>query len=805
MIHIDKSEYHPWKELLVGFQLEQMIAEPTRATDTTSTLIDHIYVSQKECIRATKVPKIAISDHYPTCAVWKLKFSQKQQHTHIKYRSMKNFNEQKFREDLREVPWHVLDIFDNPNDALSAWSTLFMDIVESHAPLRSRRVKHPKQPDWMTPDIIQAINERDRLKAAGFHNEVRILRNEVVGLIKEAKKVYYHTMIENQQKNSKALWSYLTDLTPKEKLQEPIFMSSDGKHVTDSAQISNLFNKHFVDIVEKYIPAVSGNVMPNLKRLKTFIESKINRSTKFTIPLITEEHVLKEISAMPTKEAVGIDGISCKLLKAAAPEIAQSVTKIINKSFTSGIFPDVWKTAKVTPVRKSGPLHDFGNFRPISVLPLLSKIIEKRVHSHFYSYLDTHGLLYVAQSGFRAMHSCETALLNLTTRWLKSMNDGLMTGVILLDLRKAFDLVNHTLLLEKLKLYQCCGKTLEWFTSYLNERKQMVNFKNNISDPELVKSGVPQGSILGPLLFILFMNDIPLEINEGALEMYADDSTVSVSGKTVKEIETKLNTSARQIATWCSENKMAVNVEKTKSLLVTTQQKRSMLKRNQQDQAIGVRMNGQPLLQIHQQKLLGVVIDQDLTWNVQVKNICNTVSRNLALFRRIKSYLPFDTRKLFYQNFIQVYFDYCSVVWGSSTKISSLLKLQKRAARLIYDLPGREHSGPLFKKLKWLPVQQRIIFKTAIVVYKALNGLAPKYMTDSFTDQNQIKQRLTRSSSHNNLYVPRSKLKKADQSISIKGSKIWNELPLNIRQSTSLGIFKRKAYQHYLDVSDLNT
>ena len=230
---IDKSECHPWKELLVGFQLEQMIAEPTRVTDTTSTLIDHIYVSQKECIRAT-------SDHYPTCAVWKLKFSQKQQHAHMKYRSMKNSNEQKFREDLREVPWHVLDIFDNPNDAVSAWSSLFMEIVESHAPLRSRRVKHPKQPDWMTPDIIQAINERDRLKAAGFHNEARILRNEVVGLIKEAKKVYYHTMIENQQKNSKALWSYLTDLTPKEKSQEPIFMSSDGKHVTDSAQISNL-------------------------------------------------------------------------------------------------------------------------------------------------------------------------------------------------------------------------------------------------------------------------------------------------------------------------------------------------------------------------------------------------------------------------------------------------------------------------------------------------------------------------------------------------------------------------------------
>ena len=136
------------------------------------------------------------------------------------------------------------------------------------------------------------------------------------------------------------------------------------------------------------------------------------------------------------------------------------------------------------------------------------------------------------------------------------------------------------------------------------------------------------------------------------------------------------------------------------------------------------------------------------------------MSRNIALFRRIKSYLPFDTRKLFYQNFIQVYFDYCSVVCGYYLKISSLLKLQKRAARLIYDLPSREHSGPLFKRLKWLPLRQRIKFKTAIVVYKALNGPSPKYMTDVFTHQNQIKQRSQRSSSHNNLYVPRSKLKR---------------------------------------------
>ena len=308
-------------------------------------------------------------------------------------------------------------------------------------------------------------------------------------------------------------------------------MSDDGEHINDSARISNLFNNCFVEIVEKCIPAaVSGKVIPNLKKLKSFIESKINKSTNFTIPLIPEEQVLRDINAMSTKKHVAINGIRCTLLKAAAPEIAQSLTKIMNKSFKSGIFPDVLKTAKVTPVHKSGPLFDFGNFQLIYALPLLSKIIKRHVFSHLHTYLDTHRLLYEAQSVFKVMHSCETALLNSTTRWLKSMNNGLMTGVILLDLRNVFDLVNHEILLEKLELHQCCNRTLEWSTSHLKERHQTVSFENNLSGPEVVNSGVSQGSILGLLLFILFMNDIPLEINEGALEMYADDNNVSITG-----------------------------------------------------------------------------------------------------------------------------------------------------------------------------------------------------------------------------------------------------------------------------------
>ena len=213
---------------------------------------------------------------------------------------------------------------------------------------------------------------------------------------------------------------------------------------------------------------------------------------------------------MPSTKATGLDDISINVLKLAAPEIVSSITYICNLSLKTATFPAKWKEAKVTPLHKGGSRHDCSNYRPISVLPILSKILEKHVFTHMYAFLQKHNLLTDSQFGFRKQNSCQTALLALTEKMYKAINEGKYFGMTQLDLSKAFDLVNHTILLEKLKLYRCNVESMQWFTSYLESRSQKVCIHKSLSKSISIISGVPQGSILGPLFFILYINDIPL-------------------------------------------------------------------------------------------------------------------------------------------------------------------------------------------------------------------------------------------------------------------------------------------------------
>ena len=251
--------------------------------------------------------------------------------------------------------------------------------------------------------------------------------------------------------------------------------------------------------------------------------------------------------------------------------------------------------------------------RPISVLCILSKLIERHVHDALYEYLTRQKLLFTAQSGFRAAHSCETALLRMRDIWSTAMDKGELNSVILLDLRKAFDLINHGLLLQKLKIYKCNNNSMKWFESYITGRIQVTSFRGSTSNSANITVGIPQGSILGPLFFILYMNDLPLHVTTN-IDMYADDSTVHKSWKTIQDIEQNLNSDMKAISDWCSENKMVINTTKTKSMLITTKQRRSHL-----IETLTIKVNDQVLEQTDHEKLLGVVVDENLDWKHHIK------------------------------------------------------------------------------------------------------------------------------------------------------------------------------------------
>ena len=278
------------------------------------------------------------------------------------------------------------------------------------------------------------------------------------------------------------------------------------------------------------------------------------------------------MDSFQVNKATGLDGIGQRILKLSAPIITKSVTHIINISMATNWYPDLLKHAKVTPILKKGARSNPENYRPISILPTLSKVIEKHIAKVIFSFFNAHMLIHKEQSGFRHAHYCQTALAKLTEVWLQEMDKGNMSGVVFLDFTKAFDLVNHSILTKKLQNYNVHWNFIEWIKSYFDNRTQNVCKCTTYSKPEVIKVGVPQGSVLGPLLFLIFINDLPLVTKLSNIDLFADDASLHSSGSSIDSIQTNLGDDIEDIHKWCKNKNMHLNINKTKCMLLTIAQ-----------------------------------------------------------------------------------------------------------------------------------------------------------------------------------------------------------------------------------------
>ena len=713
----------------------------------------------------------------------------------ITTRNLKRLNKDIFTKRLNSLPWNVIEIFDDINDCWHAWKILFNSVTDELCPLKRIRPRRKTCP-WFTCEIETLKVLRDQLQNRAIltnnpndWSKWRRCKNKVTAACRKAKADFIKTAIKENKSDSRAIWRALRTLMPKCKSQGIQALEINGKTVTSPIEIANSFNSFFINIGEKL-----ANLIPRSNRTAIdYLESFISRlSSNFSFTPIKIEETEKLLCNLPTNKATGLDNYQASLLKLAAIPIAPSLTWIFNHSLNTGQFPDEWKQAKITAIHKKGPKVDTGNYRPISVLPVISKLIEKIVHQQLYKYLDDNKLLCTAQSGFRKKFSTQTSLHRLSESILDALNSSKITGLVAIDIRKAFDTVNHVTLLKKLEHYGVRHTSLKWFKDYLKDRTQVSDINGTRSQPGYVRTGVPQGSTLGPLLFILYINDLPSCFKHCSVNMYADDTAFYYSNREKQPVTDAINEDITNVYLWLCANKLSMHVGKTNTLLICNYQKI----RHLDSTSLNINLNEQDVTQTDSLKYLGIDIDNRFNFDVYIDNLIKKLNKSVGLLKRNASCLPLQTRKMLYNTLILPNLDYCSTVWDNASKqaVVRLQRLQNRALRIILRKGPRTHIEDMLNSIKWMSVKQRLDYNKCVLMWRIVNNTAPPYLRENFTYASESHDYETQASSTKKLSIKRGH----KTSLTVTGARLWNSLPIELRETKVLETFKKKLYKHLI-------
>ena len=767
-----------WINKITSYNLSQIIDAPTRITPTSKTLIDHVYVTDKQHILELCVPFYGCSDHLPTCITWTKKGIKipKAGHKEVTYRSFAKFDENKFLNDLINSPLACTYNYTNPEEATEFWLKTFTSIYDKHAPFKTHRVKHTSEPKWMTDEIKTESFLRDDLLRAG-NNEKYVAQRKKVNLLKRKAKEKYFQNLSSSKQNPKRVWQAINELTNKNSSQSPNFdkISSDD------------LNKYFTTIAETLITQ-NKTEQNTLEELKQFCSSK-NINTDVDIPFITVHEVYQLLNHLKQTGSRGPDDIDNKILKISAPAITETLTYIYNLCIEKSYFPSHFKLAKVIPVYKNGDNSKPCNYRPISILSVISKPLEKHIHKHIYHHLEFYDLLNKNQSGFRKNHSCHTALTSLVDNWLNNMNDNKFCAALFVDFAKAFDVIDHKLLYRKLQLYGLSDNCLCLLKSFLDNRQQYIYINKSKSPTLPINFGVPQGSVLGPLLFCIYVNDLPLYIKDPC-ELFCDDTTIHTSHAKLNEISNSLQNSINSLDEWCNLNHMSLNPQKSKLMLLTTRQKRQ----NMTSKLPPIYIKKTIIEEVDAHQVLGTTIDNNLTWTAHINKLSNTISKQVYQLCKIKHFLNFHTRKLFLHAYVLSSISYCSTLFdtASANSLKPLVSNYKRALKATL-LKSSSLEPADYAKLGVLPLKDMFLINKGIFMYKILSGSVPKTLQSKFRMNNRYPTKLQ-------LPIPRIDLFKS--SLLYSGSLLWNNLPPNLTSSQSRHVFKKHMCAHFHHVYD---
>ena len=554
--------------------------------------------------------------------------------------------------------------------------------------------------------------------------------------------------------------------------------------MSDPSLVAHYFNEFFINVG----PNTAAKIPDTGKNPKDYLKGNFLNS--FYAAPVTEEEINNILKCL-NDSACGWDEIDSKIVRTARHVLIHPIVHICNLSLANGVFPQQLKIAKVVPLHKGDDPSLFSNYRPISILPLFSKVFERIMYNRLINYLNSRKILYSYQFGFRKNHSAAMALILLVDKISKALENGDYVIGLFLDFSKAFDTINFDMLLDKLDHYGIRGCSLDWFRSYLTDRKQYVYYNGVSSTMRTTSCGVPQGSILGPLLFLIYVNDLATVSEYIFSILFADDTNMFMSGKNMQELEQKFNSEMIKVFQWIETNKLSLNIKKTQFMLFHG--KRIV------DHVPNIVINGIAISSTKSIKFLGVMVDDKLSWKTHIDYISNKVSKSIGVLYKLHNYLDCKTLRGLYFSFIYPYLTYCNEVWGLSYSSyrNRLFLLQKRAVRIICHSPcKRTHTDPLFKDLGLLKLHNINIYLVQLFMFRYNSHKLPPIFDNMFSKNSDVHNYNTRQSSL--LHVPLPKTNLTKMSVAYAGVIKWNVYLQCINPYCSLDIYKKRLKSYLL-------
>ena len=766
-----------------------VILEPTRVATierngvsvNTQTLIDNIFINTKQNFKSGLIHS-SISDHYPIFISIKKDNTAENSPQEVKYRLIDDHTIRKFKFAINiALQQLIIDELDAAT-AFNKFYELMNELYNKYFPIKTKIItnKSLKKP-WVSDILVRRIEIRENMAKLAKRGQIekRIyneFRNAVTKQLRKAKATYHNNEFSKCKDDIKKTWELINKTIKKNNLMSKIIIKENNA-ICKSEDLPNKFIKHFTDSVQKLVSDIpTTNNSPN-----SYLKNRNPNS--FFLSHVLNDEVSDVISDMKDNGR-SIFKFSTRVLSEVKGVINEKLATIINLCVSQGYFPSQLKTGCITPVYKKGDKSNINNYRPVCSLSPLSKIIEKIIYNRMIKFMEINHIFSNTQFGFRKKMSTETALMEFTDYIQDGLTNKQFVGSMFMDLSKAFDVMNHNILKSKLEHYGFRGNFLNFIMNFLENREYFVNVNGHNSNPVITNIGVPQGSTLGPLLFLIYVNDMKNCSNLLKFIQFADDTTILLKNIDFNLLKRTLETEAKKVINWLICNKLIINLTKTQSMLFTL--KRGIY-------SLNLSFDGTLVEEKKETTFLGLIIDNKLNWKGHIAHVCNKISKSIAILRFLKTSFPKRILKMIYMSLIHSHINYCNLIWGAAEKSNLLpiLLLQKKAIRIINMSGYLDESQPIFKSLGILTIYQLYLFNCLLFMHKCIKQNQYPYFKQKIIQNSNIHNYETR---HGDSFILRSRprLNLCQRAFLNMGLKAWNKLDNNVTKYGNYLTYKAK-------------